>query len=78
MIIGYARISTESQHIDRQIMTLKKAGAEKIFTDKITFLHIYIPNIIKKRYNKEELTAEQRRTSMNEMIKLGLESAIKL
>ena len=29
-------------------------------------------------YNKEELTAEQRRTSMNEMIKLGLESAIKL
>ena len=36
MIIGYARISTESQHIDRQIITLKKAGAEKIFTDKIT------------------------------------------
>lgn len=28
----------------------------EIFTDKITFLHIYIPNIIKKRYNKEELT----------------------
>lgn len=35
-ILGYARVSTESQELDSQIERLKKAGAIKIFTDIIS------------------------------------------
>jgi DNA invertase Pin-like site-specific DNA recombinase len=34
MIIGYARVSSEGQNLDRQIKDLKENGCEKIFTEK--------------------------------------------
>lgn len=36
MLIGYARVSTIDQNLDRQIDTLKENGAEMIFQEKIT------------------------------------------
>ncbi|MEF7476981.1 recombinase family protein, partial [Pediococcus pentosaceus] len=34
--IGYARVSTTDQNLDRQIFALKKAGVQKIFEEKIS------------------------------------------
>jgi DNA invertase Pin-like site-specific DNA recombinase len=34
LIVGYARVSTIDQNLDRQIENLKSFGAEKIFTEK--------------------------------------------
>jgi len=36
MKVGYARVSTDSQNLHRQIDALKSAGVEKLFTEKIT------------------------------------------
>ena len=36
MIIGYARVSTIDQNLDRQLDLLKAYGVEKIFTEKVT------------------------------------------
>lgn len=36
MLIGYARVSTQEQNLNRQIDILKENGAEKIFQEKIT------------------------------------------
>lgn len=36
MLIGYARVSTQTQNLDRQIGALKGAGVEPIFREKAT------------------------------------------
>jgi DNA invertase Pin-like site-specific DNA recombinase len=36
MNIWYARVSTEQQHLDRQVESLERFGVEKIYTEKMT------------------------------------------
>ena len=36
MIIGYARVSKNDQHLDRQIDRLKKEGCERIYQEKVS------------------------------------------
>src|ERR1044072_1646115 len=36
MLIGYARTSSKDQNLDRQLDSLKEAGCEKIYDEKIS------------------------------------------
>jgi DNA invertase Pin-like site-specific DNA recombinase len=36
MIIGYARVSTDGQTLDAQQASLKAAGAERVFAEKVS------------------------------------------
>jgi DNA invertase Pin-like site-specific DNA recombinase len=36
MIVGYARVSTDSQTLDVQQAELRNAGAEKVYSEKIS------------------------------------------
>ena len=47
MTIGYARVSTIDQNLDRQIDAMKENGAEKIFTEKVTGKKFDRPELIR-------------------------------
>ena len=47
MKIGYARVSTEDQNPDLQLAALKKAGCERIYTDKATGTNVKRPELKK-------------------------------
>jgi len=47
MIIGYARVSTLEQSLDRQIDALNSAGATKLFTEKVTGRKADRPELVK-------------------------------
>jgi DNA invertase Pin-like site-specific DNA recombinase len=36
MIVGYARCSTEGQDVEGQVATLKAAGADKVYAEKVS------------------------------------------
>jgi DNA invertase Pin-like site-specific DNA recombinase len=35
-IFGYARVSTDGQTLDAQVTALRQAGAEKVFSEKVS------------------------------------------
>lgn len=47
MIIGYARVSTTDQNLDRQIDQLKDAGCERIYSEKRSGKNVERPELIR-------------------------------
>lgn len=47
MLIGYCRVSTNEQNLDRQIESLKNYGCDKIYCDKATGKNFNRPEYIK-------------------------------
>lgn len=47
MIIGYARVSTQEQNLDRQLDALRERGAERIFQEKMTGTTTHRPELDK-------------------------------
>lgn len=45
MVIGYARVSTQDQNLDRQLDALNRAGCERIFNEKMTGTHSARPEL---------------------------------
>jgi DNA invertase Pin-like site-specific DNA recombinase len=45
-LIGYARVSTRGQLLDRQPHVLEAAGCQKVFTDKLSGRGVVRPNFI--------------------------------
>uniref|UniRef100_UPI0009388657 Recombinase Sin n=1 Tax=Staphylococcus aureus TaxID=1280 RepID=UPI0009388657 len=55
MIIGYARVSSLDQNLERQLENLKTFGAEKIFTEKQSGKSIENRPILQKALNFVEM-----------------------
>ena len=47
MKIGYARVSTQDQNLDRQMDNLRAAGCERIFNEKMTGTKSDRPELLK-------------------------------
>lgn len=45
--IGYARVSTEEQNLDRQMDILKQAGCDRIYEEKVSGIKKIDLNLIK-------------------------------
>ena len=45
MKIGYARVSTQDQNLDRQMDNLKAAGCERIYCEKMTGTKAHRPEL---------------------------------
>lgn len=54
MRIGYARVSTEAQNLDRQVDALKDYGVDELYTEKMTGTKSHRPELDKVRLRMRE------------------------